>query len=43
MDAGDGFEPPMHLAYETGVVTSLPAQNSVAHYLAYYTPCARVS
>lgn len=26
MDAGDRFELPMHLAYETGVVTALPAQ-----------------
>ena len=25
MDAGDRFELPMHLAYETGVVTTLPA------------------
>lgn len=27
MDAGDRFELPMHLAYETGVVTTLPAIN----------------
>ena len=26
MDAGDRFELPMHLAYETGVVTTLPAK-----------------
>ena len=26
MDAGDRFELPMHLAYETGVVTALPAE-----------------
>ena len=26
LDAGDRFELPMHLAYETGVVTTLPAQ-----------------
>ena len=25
LDAGDRFELPMHLAYETGVVTTLPA------------------
>ena len=25
LDAGDRFELPMHLAYETGVVTALPA------------------
>ena len=25
MEAGVGFEPTMHLAYETGVVTALPA------------------
>jgi hypothetical protein len=25
MDAGDGFEPPMLRAYETAVVTTLPA------------------
>jgi hypothetical protein len=25
MDAGDRFALPMHLAYETGVVTTLPA------------------
>ena len=25
MDAGTGFEPVMHRAYETGVVTALPA------------------
>ena len=27
LDAGDRFELPMHRAYETGVVTSLPAIN----------------
>ena len=26
LDAGDRFELPMHLAYETGVVATLPAQ-----------------
>ena len=25
MDAGDGFEPPMLRAYETGVLATLPA------------------
>ena len=28
-DAGDRFELPMHLAYETGVVTALPAMYSL--------------
>ena len=27
VDAGTGFEPVMHRAYETGVVTALPAIN----------------
>jgi len=39
LDAGDRFELPMHLAYETGVVTTLPAVFET-HYFAYFTPCA---
>ena len=44
LDAGDRFELPMHLAYETGVVTTLPAITLLKHTpnkcLTLVVPCA---
>lgn len=39
LDAGDRFELPMHLAYETGVVTTLPA---IKHCNIHYICCQLV-
>ena len=41
LDAGDRFELPMHLAYETGVVATLPAIIFIyckTHYLRHHSP-----
>ena len=39
VDAGDRFELPMHLAYETGVVTTLPAIFVATLLVLLYTVC----
>jgi len=39
LDAGPGFEPGMHRAYETGVVTPLPAIFVATLLILLYTVC----
>ena len=39
LDAGPGFEPGMHLAYETDVVTTLPAIFVATLLVLLYTVC----